>query len=115
MAARSELLFSYGTLRLPAVQQATFGRLLDGEEDAILGYRVEMLTITDPDVLATSGVAEHPVLVPSRGADAEVEGTVFEITADELAAADRYEVDDYERVAVPARSGRTVWAYVART
>lgn len=114
MADRIELLFSYGTLQLPAVQRATFGRLLDGAADAILGYRVEMLTITDPQVLATSGVAEHPVLVESDSANAEVEGTVFEISADELAAADSYEVDDYERVAVPARSGRTVWAYVAR-
>ncbi len=113
MAERTELLFSYGTLRMPAVQQATFGRLLEGEEDAIVGYRVEMLTITDPDVLETSGVAEHPVLV-AAGDGAEVDGTVFEISPDELAAADSYEVDDYERVAVPARSGRTVWAYVAR-
>jgi gamma-glutamylcyclotransferase (GGCT)/AIG2-like uncharacterized protein YtfP len=114
VAERTELLFSYGTLRLPAVQQATFGRLLEGEDDAIIGYRVESLTITDPDVLETSGESEHPVLV-SGDAAAEVDGTVFEITADELAAADSYEVDDYERVAVPARSGRTVWAYVART
>jgi len=114
MTGHNELLFSYGTLQLPAVQLATFGRMLDGTADAILGYRVEMLTITDPQVLATSGVAEHPVLVSGSG-NAEVEGTVFEISADELAAADSYEVDDYERVAVPARSGRTVWAYVARS
>jgi gamma-glutamylcyclotransferase (GGCT)/AIG2-like uncharacterized protein YtfP len=38
--------------------------------------------------------------------------TVFEITAEELAAADRYEVADYKRVAAPLASGVTAWVYV---
>jgi len=37
---------------------------------------------------------------------------VFRISADELAAADRYEVSDYVRVLVPLRSGRQAWVYV---
>jgi len=41
-----------------------------------------------------------------------VEGTVFCITADELLAADDYEVDDYTRVLVPLRSGVRAWVYV---
>jgi gamma-glutamylcyclotransferase (GGCT)/AIG2-like uncharacterized protein YtfP len=41
-----------------------------------------------------------------------VEGTVFAISEADLAAADEYEVDDYVRVAVPLRSGRTAWVYV---
>jgi hypothetical protein len=32
----TELLFSYGTLRLPTVQRADFGRLLDGSDDAFV-------------------------------------------------------------------------------
>lgn len=109
----TERLFSYGTLQLPAVQQATFGRLLDGEPDTILGYEVRRLSITDPEVLATSGVAEHPVLVPAADPAAEVVGTVFQITTEELLAADGYEVADYQRAAVLLRSGGTAWAYVA--
>jgi gamma-glutamylcyclotransferase (GGCT)/AIG2-like uncharacterized protein YtfP len=41
-----------------------------------------------------------------------VEGTVFVISTDELAAADEYEVDDYRRVTVPLRSGHQAWVYV---
>lgn len=108
------LLFSYGTLRLPAVQTATFGRLLDGQEDAVVGYRVDWVTITDRAVVATSGTDRHPVLRPTDEPGAVVEGSVLLVTDEELDAADRYEVDDYARVCVPLRSGRQAWAYVLR-
>jgi gamma-glutamylcyclotransferase (GGCT)/AIG2-like uncharacterized protein YtfP len=101
----TELLFSYGTLRQPEVQLTTFGRELDGRPDAIVGYDLEYVTITDPHVIATSGSDRHPILKPTERADAAVEGTVFAISAEELAAADEYEVDDYRRIAVPLRSG----------
>ena len=104
-----EQLFSYGTLQQSDVQLATFGQLLDGRPDAVVGYALHELTITDPHVIATSGSDVHPVLRPGAG---EVEGTVFTITAEQLAAADAYEVDDYVRVSVPLRSGGSAWVYV---
>ncbi|WP_291041638.1 gamma-glutamylcyclotransferase family protein [Herbiconiux sp.] len=107
------LLFSYGTLRQPEVQLATFGRLLAGRETAVVGFRLEWLTITDPHVIATSGSDRHPLLVPADGpGEASVPGTVFEISAAELAAADEYEVDDYRRVLVPLDTGKQAWVYV---
>jgi gamma-glutamylcyclotransferase (GGCT)/AIG2-like uncharacterized protein YtfP len=112
MPDRTELLFSYGTLRQPDVQRTTFGRELDGRPDAIVGYELDYVTITDPHVIATSGSDRHPILRPSDRADAAIEGTVFAISTTDLAAADEYEVDDYARVAVPLRSGRTAWVYV---
>lgn len=105
-------LFSYGTLRQPEVQLATFGRRLDGHPDAVTGYRVDTVTITDPGVVATSGSDRHPVLVAAGDPGAAVEGTVLAITARELVAADAYEVDAYERVEVPLRGGGVAWAYV---
>ena len=108
----TELLFSYGTLRQREVQVATFGRELDGDADAIVGYDLQYVTITDPHVIATSGSDRHPILRPSDRPDAHVDGTVFEISATELAAADDYEVDDYRRISVPLRSGRRAWVYV---
>jgi gamma-glutamylcyclotransferase (GGCT)/AIG2-like uncharacterized protein YtfP len=108
----SELLFSYGTLRQREVQLATFGRELDGYLDAIVGYELQYVTITDPHVIATSGSDRHPILRPSSRPDAHVEGTVFVITDAELAAADDYEVDDYRRILVPLRSGPPAWVYV---
>lgn len=37
---------------------------------------------------------------------------MFEITAAELAAADRYEVADYKRVEVTLSSGLKAWVYI---
>ena len=106
------LLFSYGTLRQREVQLMTFGRELGGHLDAIIGYELDWVTITDPHVVATSGSDRHPILRPSDRPGAEVEGTVYTITESELAAADEYEVDDYARVLVPLRSGARAWVYV---
>ena len=51
----TELLFSYGTLQQEDVQLASFGRRLSGRADALVGWRQEMVEITDPDVLTKSG------------------------------------------------------------
>lgn len=109
---RNVLLFSYGTLQFEAVQMSSFGRLLNGAKDAMPGFRKEMIEITDPDVLAKSGERFHPVVMPSDNPSDSVEGMVFEITESELAAADRYEVADYERVEVDLESGKQAWVYV---
>lgn len=106
------MLFSYGTLRQPDVQRATFGRLLDGWADSITGYELDTLVITDPAVIATSGSDRHPVLRPSADPAADIPGIAFRISEADLAAADEYEVDDYTRVRVPLRSGGQAWVYV---
>lgn len=108
-----QLLFSYGTLRDPAVQTATFGRELTGRDDRIVGFRIERLRITDPHVVAVSGLTHHPVLIASGNPADVVSGTVLELTDDELRQADDYEVDDYQRIAAPLASGDTAWVYVA--
>ena len=105
-------LFSYGTLQLESVQRSSFGRLLEGKADALQGYRQEMLEITDPQVLTTSGERFHPVLVQSGNMADEIPGTVFQITPEELAAADKYEVANYKRIEVTLKSGRRAWVYV---
>lgn len=110
----AERLFSYGTLQQENVQLATFGRLLKGAPDALVGFKQELVEITDPDVLAKSGKRFHPIVMRSGVDSDRIEGTVFEITVEELAAADRYEVDDYERIAVTLASGSGAWVYVQR-
>lgn len=109
------LLFSYGTLRDPAVQRANFGRELAGRPDALPGYAVRMLEITDPDVLAASGETHHPIVVATGDEADQVQGVVFEVTDVDLVAADGYEVDDYHRVLVPLASGPLAWVYVSAT
>lgn len=107
-------LFSYGTLQLEKVQLDTFGRLLSGQADAVIGFQLDYVEITDPAVLASSGQTHHPILRTSSNNFNEVEGTVFEITEQELEAADRYEVEDYMRVEAPTKSGQTCWVYVEK-
>ena len=106
------LLFSYGTLQDRAVQLANFGRLLLGRPDTLPGYILLPITINDPAVVALSGKSQHMI---ARRTDAagEVTGMVFEITAQELAAADRYEVAEYTRVEVTLKSGVRAWVYAA--
>ncbi len=106
------LLFSYGTLQDRNVQIAHFGRELRGRPDAMPGYRQSMIAISDPQVVATSGKSHHPIVEPSADPNDEVPGCVFEITAQELAAADKYEVADYKRVSVRLKSGLQAWVYV---
>jgi Gamma-glutamyl cyclotransferase, AIG2-like len=111
----TEHLFSYGTLRYESVQRETFGRLLNGSNDALVGWRLEMVRITDPEVLRKSGEAEHPILVQTNDDADRVEGMVFAITPEELARADAYEVADYRRVGVTLCSGMRAWVYVSAT
>ncbi|MEL7940754.1 MULTISPECIES: gamma-glutamylcyclotransferase family protein [Pseudomonas] len=106
------LLFSYGTLQDRAVQLASFGRELQGRADALVGYRQDLVEITDPAVLATSGKRYHPIVRYSGVAGDRVPGTVFEITPQELLAADAYEVADYQRVSAELQSGLQAWVYV---
>lgn len=106
-------LFSYGTLQDKAVQLANFGRELSGSADAMLGYEQSWVEITDPEVLATSGKTHNPILRPGSASSAPIPGMVFQITAEELAAADSYEVSDYKRVSVVLKSGIKAWVYVS--
>ena len=106
------LLFSYGTLQDRAVQVANFGRELTGRSDSILGYAQTLVAIEDPEVIAVSGKTHHPIVQPSSNPSDEVPGTVFEIMAQELAAADEYEVSDYKRVSVLLKSGVQAWVFV---
>lgn len=110
-----EKLFSYGTLQQQGVQRANFGRILDGVKDRLPNYRVGVLRITDPRVLQESGKEYHPILEYTGCKHDFVEGTVFCLTAQELAMADDYEVDDYIRVQAKLESGSTCWIYAAQT
>jgi gamma-glutamylcyclotransferase (GGCT)/AIG2-like uncharacterized protein YtfP len=109
---RTILLFSYGTLQLESVQLQSFGRLLDGLDDAMPGYKQSFIEITDPEVIRKSGERFHPIVVSTGDPSDEVTGKVFQITASELAAADEYEVSDYKRVSVQLKSGRSAWVYI---
>lgn len=104
-------LFSYGTLRQREVQVSLFGRALEGRADAMAGYRLSPLLITDPGVIATSGTANHTVARETGNPADEIQGTAFSVTDADLAAADAYEVD-CKRITVRLKSGIDAFIYV---
>lgn len=105
-------LFSYGTLRQPDVQRAVFGRELASEPDALAGFVPDTILITDPEVVATSGSERHLILRRQEGAPA-IPGAALAIEVADLAPADAYEAEDYQRVVVTLASGRAAFVYVA--
>ena len=105
-------LFSYGTLQLESVQLESFGRLLTGSKDVLVGFRLEQLQITDEAVLAVSQEEFHPIAIQTNNTNDIISGTLYEITSEELAQADQYEVSDYKRVEATFQSGKMGWIYV---
>jgi gamma-glutamylcyclotransferase (GGCT)/AIG2-like uncharacterized protein YtfP len=105
-------LFSYGTLRQLEVQLANYGRLLEGEADALLGYRLVPVEITDPDVVRLSGKAVHTIAAASDRPADRIAGVVYRLSEPELDATDAYEADAYARVETTLESGRSAWVYV---
>ena len=108
----TELLFSYGTLQLEAVQMATFGRLLVGTRDALSGFELAPLEIENEAVIAISGKTHHTIARFTGRASDVVTGTVFRVTPDDIHNADTYEVDACKRIAVTLQSRVRAWVYV---
>jgi hypothetical protein len=106
-------LFSYGTLRQENVQLATFGRLLEGRDDALAGFVLAPMAITDPQVIAASGLDVHTIARPATGATEPIAGTVFTLTRAELDSADRYESGPIRRIRVRLVSGAEAFVYVS--
>ena len=107
------LLFSYGTLQHEDVQLSTFGRTLAGEKDLLLGFEPSLVKIPDPAIASRLGRTHHDNVTPTGDDWSNVQGTVFEVTDDELATADRFEAEfAYERVSAALASGKEAWVYV---
>ena len=107
------LLFSYGTLRDPAVQQKLFGRQLRGSADELLGYACVSVTVADPAFALANGARQAMVRYTGKDED-RTPGMVFEVADSELATADGYEPVEYERVMTRLASGRAAWVYTER-
>jgi gamma-glutamylcyclotransferase (GGCT)/AIG2-like uncharacterized protein YtfP len=105
------LLFSYGTLQQEAVQMSTFGRLLRGQPDELVGFEQSLLRIEDPEFVAASGKTHHAIVKFNGRNASRVSGTVFEVSDAELAKADQYEPAGYERISTTLASGKQVWVY----
>lgn len=90
------LIFVYGTLYDPEVQQRVFGRITKGTPDVLRGYR-------------KATFEQYPMAIPDEAG--QIDGRVLEVTDEEIARMDFYEGDAYIRVAVILESGREAWVY----
>ena len=72
-------LFSYGTLQQADVQMSTFGRLLQGYADELIGFEQLELEIEDAQFVAASGRSRHAIVTFNGRDDSRVRGTVFEL------------------------------------
>ncbi|MEZ0244925.1 MAG: gamma-glutamylcyclotransferase family protein [Sphingomonas sp.] len=106
------LIFSYGTLQMPRVQRELLGRLVQMDDDALLGFETVAVEIDHPDVIEFSGSSTHLGLVPGAP-DARIAGKLLHVTEADLPALDDYEGEEYTRVEVTLASGRRAWVYVA--
>ena len=105
------LLFSYGTLQQPSVQMSTFGRVLQGQSDELMGFESAAFPIDDPQLAAASSTPHHTIVKFNGRRESRVSGTVFELSERELAAADQYEPAGYQRISAMLASGRQTWVY----
>jgi hypothetical protein len=105
-------LFSYGTLQMREVQLANYGRELEGTPDALAGYRLASVPDRDPNAVRISGTEMHFIVRRTANPEDRVHGVVFLLTAEELAATDRYEGSDYGRAELTLESGRRAFVYV---
>ncbi|MBM3290529.1 MAG: gamma-glutamylcyclotransferase [Candidatus Hydrogenedentes bacterium] len=96
------LIFAYGTLLDPDVQEAVIGRRIEGRPDRLRGF-------------TKSALEDWPHSFPNLVPDAEsvADGRVIEVTQHELGRIDLYEGDLYVRHRVTLESGAVTWAYYA--
>ena len=63
-------------------------------------------------MVEVSGAAVHNIACATGNPADRVEGVVFALSEEELAATDAYEDEAYSRTEVELKSGRRAWAYV---
>ena len=73
-----ENLFSYATLQSESVQLSTFGRKLEGYADCLVGYKLSFIKIEDETVVASSGMAEHPIITFTNNSGDTIHGIVVD-------------------------------------
>lgn len=108
-----EYLFSYGTLQQEKTQLEIVGRILPCVPGMLEGYKLSTIEIKDQRFLDRGGNKFQSTLVCTNSPADHVEGTVFEISKEELHLTDHYEPGNYQRITVKLHSGKEAWLYVA--
>ena len=108
-----DYLFSYGTLQKTKVQIDLFDRTLQASPDFLKRFKIAPIEIRDEAFLSTGEQKDQRIAISSGNESDIIQGTVFEMTEQELLLADSYEPKDYKRIRVRLESGREAWIYAA--
>jgi gamma-glutamylcyclotransferase (GGCT)/AIG2-like uncharacterized protein YtfP len=95
------LLFVYGTLEDPNIQEKIFGKVIEGISDELDGYARSQIKI---------GEKKYWKIVKDKYSS--VKGKLIEVTADELKLADSYETEAFHRERIVLKSRKKAWAYL---
>lgn len=71
-----------------------------------------MIEITDEVFLAKGDGKYQQIAMNTNDKNDAIQGTVFEVSEDELLHADKYEPDNYKRVKIELESGKKAWIYM---
>lgn len=99
----SPLLFVYGSLLNPAVQEKVFGRIEEGVDDILEHHKT---------IPAFVEGQQYSTAIPDM--DHNVHGKVLSLTDEELKKIDLYEEPEYRRKKVTLKSGTEAWLYTYR-
>jgi hypothetical protein len=72
-----------------------------------------LIEITDESFLAKGEEKYQLTLISTNNENDFIEGTVLELSKEELLLADQYEPNNYVRIKVEFNSGKKAWVYVA--
>lgn len=96
------LLFTYGTLQDPQVQQYVFGRVLEGQMDKLPKYKWFENAVYE----------RYPLVKPTNNPNDFVDGMVYGLKNEDLKICDVYETSAYTRKLITLASGKRAWVYV---
>lgn len=97
-------LFTYGSLQEAEIQLQLFGRIIKGEKDTLIGYKIAKEKYQ----------GTYPLLFHSKNKNDILKGKVYKLRNTELEKADSYEGPDYKRIKVTLASGNKAWVYVGK-
>lgn len=111
---QEKYLFSYASLQLEKVQLEICGRIFSGEKDSLRSFKLDKVQIADVEVLKNNRQQLGAIAVRTDSPNDLLEGTIYELTEEELLQIDRYQGGDYKREMEVLTSGKTAWIYVAK-
>lgn len=111
---KKQRLFLYGSWLQSNMQIEVFGRVLQGVDDTLIGYKLEHLKHTVKSTNGNDHETCFSVAIKSTVNSDRLDGKIFEITTEELYLTNKGGLEDCARVTLPLESGIRAWVYLKK-